>query len=49
MRRYDAANRTIVLDPYYRMAAWTSYRVVIRLGIRDMSANPLAAQTWTFR
>lgn len=49
VRRYDATSRTLILDPYYRMAAWTRYRVIIRSGIRDMSGNTLPAQTRTFR
>ena len=48
-RRYDAATRTVTLDPSYRLAARTSYRVVIRAGIHDVAGNRLPAQTWTFR
>jgi hypothetical protein len=48
-RRYDPATRTITLDPYYRMTARTTYRVVIRVGIQDLAGNRLPAQTWTFR
>jgi hypothetical protein len=48
-RRYDVASRTVTLDPYYRLAARTTYRVVIRAGIRDAAGNRLPAQTWTFR
>jgi subtilisin family serine protease len=48
-RRYDPATRTVTLDPYYRMRAWTTYRVVIRAGIRDLAGNTLPAQSWTFR
>ena len=48
-RSYDAASRTVTLDPYYRLAARTTYRVVIRAGIRDTAGNRLPAQTWTFR
>ena len=48
-RRYDPSTRTVTLDPYYRMRSRTIYRVVIRTGIRDVAANTLPAQTWTFR
>lgn len=48
-RRYDAVSQTVTLDPYYRIAARTSYRIVIRSGIRDIAGNVLPAQTWTFR
>ncbi len=47
--RYDSPSRTVTLDPYYRLRARTSYRVVIRAGIRDSAGNTLPAQTWTFR
>ena len=47
--RYDVATRTVTLDPYYRLASRTIYRVVIRAGIRDVAGNRLPAQTWTFR
>jgi hypothetical protein len=48
-RRYDPASRTVTLDPYYRMTARTTYRVVIRAGIHDLAGNGLPAQNWTFR
>jgi len=47
--RDDAPSRTVILDPYYRLASRTTYRVVIRAGIRDVAGNRLPAQTWTFR
>jgi hypothetical protein len=47
--RYDVGTRTIILDPYYRMAAGTRYRLSIRIGIKDLSANRLVTQSWTFR
>jgi Bacterial Ig-like domain len=31
------------------MAARTTYRVVIRTGIRDVAGNRVPAQTWSFR
>ncbi len=47
--RYDVATRTIILDPYYRMAAGTRYRLSIRIGIKDLNANRLVTQSWTFK
>lgn len=47
--RYDAARRTLVIDPVYRMYGSALYRVEIRSGITDRAGNLLIAMTWTFR
>ncbi|MCG2624555.1 Ig-like domain-containing protein [Arthrobacter sp. I2-34] len=45
---YNAANRTVTLNPNANLAAGTRYTVALAAGIRDASGNPLAAASWSF-
>jgi hypothetical protein len=38
-----------VISPALGAMARTTYRLVIRAGIRDLAGNGLPAQTWNFR
>ena len=44
----SADGRTATLKPAARLAAGHHFRVQLTNGVRDMSANRLAATTWNF-
>ena len=45
---YDAATRTVTLNPQADLAMDTLYTVSLTNGIRDTAGNALAATSWTF-
>ena len=47
--RYDAATRSVVIDPGTRLTARSEYRLKLRDGIRDLGGNALAPWSLTFK
>ena len=46
--RYDPVQRRVTIDPRWNLVARTTYRISLRVGIRDLSGNALRARSFLF-
>jgi serine protease len=46
--RYDPVRRRVTIDPRWSLMSRTTYRISLRVGIRDLSGNVLRARSFLF-